>query len=532
MDCIATHIPYRQTGYFTKTALDYIDQAPSLSPFFLHTPSLQGIKDAIEAKKKSPVNRNVLVRELEKQYARVKTDEKVIKNIHLLESDNTFTITTAHQPNIFTGPLYFIYKTLHVIRLSAHLKKLVPGYDFVPVFYMGSEDADLDELGHCHLEGKKLKWDTPQTGAVGRMKVDKGFLSLIDQVDGQLSVLPYGKEIVSLVRKSYRENDLIQDATFAFINELFGEFGLVVIIPDTADFKRQLLPVFEDDLLHQTPSAIVGKTVKQLHSGGYKVQANPRDINLFYLKDNMRERIIKQDSVFRVQHSTLEFSESQIQEELRTHPERFSPNVILRGLFQEAILPNLVFIGGGGELAYWLQLKELFGHYRIPYPLLLLRNSFLIVEKKWSEKIQKLELPVEEFFKDEVKLMNFWIDKNNHTLALDSTFESAKQLFESLKTQIAPVDNTLVKHTEALQAKFLKKLTEVETKLYRAERKKLVDVTNQVNTIKEKLFPINGLQERFDNFMPYYAKWGKSFFQQLYQNSLNLEQEFVVLREK
>ncbi|HYM94636.1 MAG TPA: bacillithiol biosynthesis cysteine-adding enzyme BshC, partial [Chitinophagaceae bacterium] len=366
MDFISTRIPYRQTGYFSKTVLDYIDHAAPLKPFFTHSPSLQGIQKAINARKKLPVDRKTLVIELKKQYEAVPLTDAVQKNIESLLSDNSFTITTAHQPNIFTGPLYFIYKILHAIKLAENLKNSYSDYNFVPVFYMGSEDADIDELGHIYLGGEKIEWKTKQTGAVGRMKVDKEFIKLITEIEGQLSVLPNGDEIISLAKKCYTENTLIQDATFAFLNTLFGEYGMIILIPDNAELKKQMIPVFEDDLVNQTASGIVERSVEKLQKAGYKVQANPREINLFYLKDNIRERIIKQHSVFNVQHTTLKFTEEQIKKELRDHPDRFSPNVILRGVFQETILPNLMYIGGGGEIAYWLQLKELFENYKIP----------------------------------------------------------------------------------------------------------------------------------------------------------------------
>ncbi|HVT86044.1 MAG TPA: bacillithiol biosynthesis cysteine-adding enzyme BshC [Chitinophagaceae bacterium] len=533
MDCIATRIPYRQTGYFSKTVLDYIDQSASLKPFFTYPPSLQGIQKAIDARKKQQVDRKTLVQHLKKQYETVPANKKIQENIEALLSPDAFTITTAHQPNIFTGPLYFIYKILHTIRVADHLKNSFPKYNFVPVFYMGSEDADIAELGHFHLDGQKLEWNTKQTGAVGRMKIDKEFIKLIAQFEGQLSVLPFGAEIIALVKSSYRENSSIQDATFSFVHALFAEFGLIVLISDDAELKRQMIRVFEDDLMNQTASGIVEQTVERLRDAGYKVQANPREINLFYLEENMRERIVIQNSKFRIQNSGLSFTEDEIKKELSAHPERFSPNVIIRGLYQETILPNLVFIGGGGELAYWLQLRDLFAHYKVSYPLLLLRNSFLIVEKKWQDKIHKLGFSVEDFFLSEEELMNRLVEKESkHNIKLNGTFKETEQLYESIKKHAAAIDSTLSQHVDALKTQSLHRLQELEKKMLRAEKRKFSDQQRQVHAIKEKLFPSNALQERYDNFMSYYAKWGKDFFKQLYEFSLNLEQEFVVVSEK
>ena len=530
MDCTANRLPYRQTGCFTKIVMDYIDQAAVITPFYSHPPSLAGIKEAIEARKNFNTNRNVLVDELKKQYTTVASSEKVKQNIENLISSDTFTITTAHQPNIFTGPLFFIYKILHVIKLAEHFHSLLPSYKFVPVYCMGSEDADLDELGHTYVDGQKINWDTKQTGAVGRMKVDKELIKLISLVEGQLAVQPFGNEIIAIVKECYKENSLIQDATFRFVNTLFAEYGLIVIIPDNPGLKKQMLPVFEDDLLNETDSEIVENTSKKL-GALYKIQVNPREINLFYLKEGVRERIVKHGTRYKAQG--LDLSEEELKKELAEHPEKFSPNVILRGLYQETILPNIAFIGGGGETAYWLQLKELFEHYKAPFPVLILRNSFLVVEKKWQDKINKLGFTIEDLFLPEQELVNRLVAKEtDNKLQLNGTLTEAERLYENIKKQAASIDITLEKHVDALKLQTIGRLQELEKKMLRAEKRKFTDQQRQIHTIKEYLFPNNGLQERQDNFMSYYAKWGRDFINQLYKHSLGLEQEFVTVVEK
>jgi uncharacterized protein YllA (UPF0747 family) len=180
---------------------------------------------------------------------------------------------------------------------------------------------------------------------------------------------------------------------------------LIVLIADKAAFKRQMIAVFEDDLFRQEPTRIVGATIERL-SARYDIQANPRSINLFYLKDDLRGRIEKTGDVYKIHSSPLVFTEEQLRDELHRHPERFSPNVILRGLFQETILPNLAFIGGGGETAYWLELKDLFDHYKTPFPVLVLRNSFLLVQRQWMEKMEKAGFGVVDLLRDEQDLVN------------------------------------------------------------------------------------------------------------------------------
>ena len=533
MNCTSTRLPYRQTGAFSKIAMDYIDQADALKPFFPLPPTLQGLQKAIENRKQFATNREVLVQELKKQYWNVVISEKVKANIELLSSVDTFTITTAHQNNIFTGPLYFIYKIVHAIKLADSLKASLPAYNFVPIFYIGSEDADLDELNHIHLGAEKLVWQTKQTGAVGRMKVDKELLKLIGLMEGQLTVWPHGNEIITLFREYYKEGVSIQQATFQLVNALFGAFGLVIVLPDNPALKRQMIPLFKDELLHQHSASIIENAAGQLEAAGYKVQASGREINLFYLEEGIRNRIELKNGQYRVVDTKLVFTKEEILQELESHPERFSPNVILRGLYEETILPNIAFIGGGGETAYWLQLKDLFAHYAIPYPVLILRNSFLVVEKKWQELIGKLNLTIDDFFLPEQELLNKLVLRDSkNDVKLNGALNEVEKLYESFKKQAAAIDATLEKHVDSLKSKTVYRLQELEKKMLRAEKRKFIDQQRQLHSIKSHLFPGNGLQERVENIAYYYARWGASFLKTLYDHSLGLEQEFAVLSEQ
>lgn len=529
MDCIANRLPYRQTNAFTRFAVDYIDQSEALKPFFAYSPTLQGILRSIEVRQKLPTNRKILVEVLKKQYGGL-LDGKTSEHVEALLAENTFTITTAHQPALLTGPLYFIYKILHAIKLASELRQAFPQYQFVPVYYMGSEDADLEELNHIYIDDQKRIWATGQTGAVGRMKIDAAFLQLVDDISGQLEVLPFGKDIVDTIRSIFRKDMLVQEAMFRLVHELFKQFGLVVLIPDNPALKKLAVSLFEDDLLQQRPSEIVGKTIEKISAAGYKTQAHPREINLFYLADGIRERIVKDGSRYSVQGTDIEFSQEGMKKELASHPERFSPNVILRGIFQEMILPNIAFIGGGAEIAYWMQYGDLFRHYKVPYPVLVLRNSFLIVEKNTRAKAAKLGFSLDDLFLPEQELINSLVvrESKNET-RLNGSLPQMEQLYELLKQQASQVDVTLSKHVDALKVHAVHRLQELEKKMLRAEKRKFADQQRQIHSIKSKLFPGDGLQERHDNILPYYAKWGQQFIQKLYDHSLTLEQEFVVL---
>jgi len=531
MNCTPDRLPYNKTGYFSKIITDYLQRHPDIVPFYNHPADMAGIKAAIEERKNFKNHRRVLVSVLEEQYAGLSTTDAVKQNIRLLADDNTFTITTAHQPVIFTGTLFFIYKILHIIKLAASFKSQLPQYNFVPVFYMGSEDADLEELGSIWMNSEKIVWDTTQTGAVGRMKTT-GLEKIIVRLEGELAVQPHGRELVQLLKDCYLDSPDIQTATFKLIDALFARYGLVVLIPDNARLKALMLPVFEDDVFNGTPSGIAAQSIEAL-SAHYKVQANPRAINLFYLTENTRERIEKEGGDWVVPAKNIRFSKEELLHEMHAHPERFSPNVILRGIFQETVLPNIVFVGGGGELAYWLELKDIFVHYKVPYPVLVLRNSFLIVEKKWQDKIKRLGFCVDDFFKPASELLTELVNRNNNgTLQLETELENVKNFYAQLKIKAGNIDATLERHIEALQAKASRPLHELEKKMLRAEKRKYSDQSGQIHAVHSALFPLNGLQERVENFMPWYARLGSRFIEMLYEHSLTLEQEFLILHEK
>lgn len=523
-------LPYSNTGRFKKIVIDYIEQEKALQSFYTHAVNLEGIKAAIEARQAFSTNRQVLVDHLMKQYGERAAD-LVKSNIEALSQKNTFTVCTAHQPNIFTGPLYFIYKIFHTIKLAEKLKMEFPENNFVPIFYVGSEDADLEELNHIFIEGERYTWQTNQTGAVGKMKVDKGLISLLHQIEGRLSVEPYGAEVCNLLKRCYSLDKTIGEATFHFVHELFHNYGLVVLLAESISLKKTMHSIFEEELFQHTSSEIVTNTSTQL-SKHYKIQANPREINLFYLTENQRSRILQTMDGFEIQDRQIFFTKEEMRTELEMHPERFSPNVILRGLYQEVILPDVAWIGGGGELAYWLQLKDLFAHYRVPFPTLVLRNSFLFIEKRFQKTIKKNQLSIEDLFLSQDEILKKIVERESpNEIELDDLIDQIKNVYSSVIQRAQAIDPTLVTHAKALEHRALEKLQGMQKKLLRAEKRKFSDAERQINYLLNHLFPQNGLQERKENFLLFYAKWGASFFEALYQHSEDLAQQFCVMEE-
>lgn len=528
----ARYIPYQSTGAFTKIVEDYVAGHDRLRPFYTHPPKPSAINDALEERKTYSYNREVLVDELRNQYAGITTHDRVRNNIECLLQETCFTVCTAHQPNIFTGHLYFIYKIIHAIRLADELNATQPGYHFVPVYYMGSEDADLEELGEVTINNKKYEWKTAQSGAVGRMKVDQPFINLVDGIESQLAVEPFGNEVMSMVRRAYSIGKTIEQATFELVNELFREKGLVVLLPDNAGLKAVFAAFVKKELTEQFSNAAVSQAVESFPPE-YKVQAAGRSINLFYLEEDKRERIDEVKGGFALADNSKKFTQEEILSEVDRNPGHFSPNVILRPLFQEMILPNIAFIGGGGELAYWLELKQMFVESGVPFPILVLRNSFMLLRNKTAALIGKLKIGEEAIFQPADKILSTVVAHESELrLTLGSEKERLAQIYEDIRKPAMAVDETLNRHVDVIKLKALQKIEDLEKKMLRAEKKKFEAINRQVLKLKQALFPSGSLQERVENMLPYVASYGSNFLDEIYQNSLTLEQEFCILEEK
>jgi bacillithiol biosynthesis cysteine-adding enzyme BshC len=491
-----THVPLADTGFFSDTFNAYLQQQASLQPFYGRFPSIQNFKEQIEEKQKTfpRENRALLTEVLKKQYAGLQISDKTKVNLAGLADENTFTITTGHQLNIFTGPLYFIYKIVTVINAAKALQAQYPEYRFVPVYWMASEDHDFDEIKYFSLFGKKYVWETDQQGAVGRF-----------QTSGIEAILAELPEKVELFEKAYTQSSNLADAVRAYVNDLFGSYGLVVVDGDTPELKKLLVPIVQDDLLKNTSHQLVVQTNSKLSEAGHKPQIHAREINFFYLANSLRERIVFEDDKYKVLNTELAFNKEELNTLLQEHPERFSPNVVLRPVYQELILPNLAYCGGPAEIVYWLQLKEVFNQYQLPFPVLLPRNFAMVVNKTNHEKATKLELSLTDLLKSELVLKEELLSKlSGGKWMIEEEKQQVTDLFQQLKAKALELDKTLEGMIGAEEAKTLKGLENIEKRLKKAEEQKLETALNRIYALKEKLFPNGSLQERVDNFLNFY----------------------------
>ncbi|MUV04088.1 bacillithiol biosynthesis cysteine-adding enzyme BshC [Flavobacterium rakeshii] len=524
-DCIS----FQSSGYFTPLITDYLNQKENLKPLYNRFPTLQNFKQQIQEKQQnySSDSRSVLVNALEKQYAGFNATEATKHNLDLLKQENTFTITTGHQLNLFTGPLYFLYKIVSTINLSKQLSETYPEYNFVPVYWMATEDHDFDEINYFNFKDKKISWNRESTGPVGRLST-LGLEAVLEVFEKELGPGNNAAWLKELFREAYIKHSNLADATRYLANEIFGKNGLVIIDGDNTNLKKLFVPHVKEELLNQTSHTKVAETADNLKD--YNIQVNPREINLFYIEDNIRERIILQDGVYYVNNTEIQFSEAQILALLETNPEKFSPNVIMRPLYEEVILPNLCYIGGGGELAYWLELKSYFESAGVTFPILLLRNSVLIATEKQAEKLDKLNLNWTDVFMKQDKLVNKkTVEFSELSLDFSEQREFLQQQFAKLHAMATKTDTTFGGAVKAQETKQLKGLDNLEKKLRRAEKHNHADKLERITEIQNELFPGRSLQERKANFSQFYLEYDGKLIDKLFSSLKPLEHDFNIV---
>lgn len=520
------NIDYKHSGVLNTLVYDYLTKNQKLNSFYSYFPDKQGFEQLLKTDPYNTFDRHELSDILHQQSLLVTNGtEAATNNIVKLKQPNTYTVTTGHQLCLFTGPLYFIYKIFSTINLAEKLKEQFPSYDFVPVYWMASEDHDFEEVNNFNALGKTISWKSGQQGAVGDFNTTE-LRQLFPQVQELFGRSENADFLTSLFEKAYLNHKTLADATRFLVNELFGHYGLVVLDGNDARFKKQFKEELKNDLFQHTAFGQVNESIKELTALHYHAQVNPRSINCFYIEEGQRARIEQQGDRFNLVGTDRFLSKEELESILENSPERISPNVVLRPLYQQKILPNLAYVGGPGELAYWLEFKRFFDSATVLFPILMPRNFVTIVDKGTGNKIQKLKLAPEEVYISSQDLIHTIQEKQNKVFDLDAEKEKTKERYAELLKKVSAIDSTLAGSVSAELQRSLNGLDRVTKKANRAVRRKLETEINQIASIKDNLFPKNVPQERYENFSSLYLSYGKAFFDLLKKelNPFALEQ--------
>lgn len=531
-DFQVSKIKYHETGRFSQLVLDYLDNHSNLDGFYAWSRDEAGLQAAMEAMDSRSWPREALLEALQDTYKNIEQSDAVSSGIQKL-SEKALAVVTAHQLNLFTGPLYVVLKAAAVISAARKWEAKFPGRQFVPVFWLGSEDHDFEEIDHFNLFGRKWTWEREASGATGRIKVDRKLVALGHSLKERLGDSPQAQELAEIFEYAYQPGDTLARAHTRLLNRLFGSYGLIVLDADHKALKVAFSSVLSRELIEQPAKETLKPALEQLEEN-YHVQASPRRINLFWMKDDERPRLERKGDgpVFAVD-TDQSWGLEEIAEELQQHPDRFSPNVILRPIYQQAVLPSIAYIGGGGELAYWLQLHPLFEAYDCFYPLLLLRNSVMWMDQGSLKKLDQLKLQAEDLFQEEESLVKAWVAIHaKGDFDLETEKKTLTAFYEQLSQRVLAIDSGLKGRMEADKSNQLKSLDKLEGRLIKSAKQKHETDVKKIRNLVDRFFPNRGLQERRENFAAIWLRVGPSMIDTLIRELDPLDERFTIIQER
>ncbi|MCI4668505.1 MAG: bacillithiol biosynthesis cysteine-adding enzyme BshC [Bacteroidia bacterium] len=465
---------------------DYLSGHDPLKPFYSYAPVDPPFGQIISDKKFSLEKRKRLHQALSEQYEGYELPALLSKNLDLLLDENTYTVTTGHQLGLMGGPLFTVYKVLSTIVLTEKLKQSYPDYNFVPVFWIHTEDHDFEEINHYYKDfGEKLTYHGKFASATGWHILDKSIEGLIPG------------NFTAELRQAWQEGKSLANAYRTFYHELMGAYGLVILDASHPSLKISFKDVLKREIFEQMAFKAVGRTSEELEKAGYKLQIHPREINLFYLDEFGRNRLDFVNGKYVALDRDLSWTVEEMEGLIENHPERFSPNVSLRPLYQEIILPNLAYFGGWGELSYWVQLKGVFEAAGENFPLLLPRFSATLFPEELARDWTELGLKIEDVRKTQAVLnkevsQTLWDDAE--LLAMSEEVSTAiKRLEEYIKKNLS---DTLSHSAQALGVKsgnFMANLHKKANKVVRNDHPKIFE---KIIEIKSLVNPDRLVQER------------------------------------
>ena len=502
------------SGHLPDVTYDYV-QDKKLKKFYRRSFTIENFENQISDKRDfSEKKRKILVEVLKdqnKNYQHI----NAYNDIDLLLKKNSYTVTTGHQLSLFTGPLFFIYKIIHAIKICVQLKDNYSNYNFIPIFWMASEDHDFEEIRSFNLYEKTFLYDYNHknfcTGKIKTLQMSPIYEELKTFFKGK----PNEKALLDLFNKSYNKEKNLSSATRSLVYQLFKDYNIIVLDPDDHRLKVNFKEIALDELKNFSSHKIVNNTIKKIKNSfnkKIKIQVNPRILNLFYITKSERYRIEYREGEYVLIGKNKTFKKDEFIKHIESNPNCISPNVILRPLYQESILPNLAYVGGGSEISYWLELNDLFNYYSLPFPILAVRKSLLLISKRDFDKIDYLNLKIQDFFlkKDQI-VKKFLKSNDDYNFSLKNILDSNSKNIVQLKNKLSVIDNSLVPAFEALLARHKKDYNSLEKKVIKTIKLKNIQKLKSIDKIYEKIYPNSISQERFLNFSHFYSIHGQEF---------------------
>ncbi|AFH49510.1 Hypothetical protein IALB_1803 [Ignavibacterium album JCM 16511] len=458
------------------------------------------------------------------------TSEKTRKNIKLLSNSKTLAVVTGQQLGILGGPLYTIYKIITAIKLASNLNERYTDYNFVPVFWMESDDHDFNEVHHItvlnnenNLSTIKYKEDVSDDeirSSVGNIVFDESLNDFFIQLEQSLRNTEFKDKIISKLKEIYQTGKTFKQSFRELLFWLFDEYGLVIFDPSQDEVKKVLKPIFLNEInnfrMHTQKLVSVSATLEEV----YHAQVKVKPVNMFYHIENGRYSIEPVDEIFKLRRKRKQFSKEELIQEINEHPERFSPNVLLRPITQDYLFPTAFYVAGPSEISYFAQIHPLYEFFDIETPIIYPRSSATLVEKSVLTFMEKYDLSMRDVFLGvdhlKEKILSS-VAENNIDLIFEDATKNINLIFDDLKEKLFAVDKTISDSTGRYREKVLSSLSELKSKSENAYESRFETILRQISKLSNLLYPNENLQERELNYFYFANKFGEEFYKKLFE---------------
>lgn len=530
------YINYSDIPGHPNLFLDYLYEFENVEKFygknFRDEQGYQKLFDSLQSYERP--HREKVTEIIKEQYKNIRASKLTLSNIEELNSINTIAIVTGQQLGIFGGPLYTFYKTITAIKLATYLNDKYDKFNFVPVFWLEADDHDFDEVRKINILDRDnslrtLMYDdgldeAVNRGSVGNIKFNDNLRKLLEELSSSLRESEFKMTLMDLLKSFYQPDATFLESFRNLLIRLFDEYGLVVFNPSAPEVKKLLTPVFKKELsdYKEHTVSLVERSAELEEI--YHAQVKVKPVNLFYLDENERLSIEPTDEGFRLKGRRKKFSYDDMTAQLEFAPERFSPNVLLRPVCQDYLLPTGFYIAGPAEISYFAQLTPLYNFFGIISPYIYPRASATILENNIQSLLNKYQLKIEEAFSPQEDLIEKIIARNSGN-NIDALFEDAQEkinaVLNELGKNLSAIDKTMLDLTEKTGNRINESLKYLRTKANDAERRKHEVTIRQLNKIQNVLYPNENLQERELNFTYFANKYGLDILRWIY-NELSI----------
>ena len=522
-------LPFSQIPHTTRLFLDLLSYAPQVQSFYPRSPYFhEWLKNEAGKISYEAPRREQVARILERQNRSWNASEKTLANLDRFRK-GAATIVTGQQVGLFGGPTFALYKALSAMKLAN--EATAAGVDAVPVFWLATYDHDLAEVNHISLpaaDGALEVLTTPSKDVPGAPVSSVRFGDEINTVVEQAAKLLGDGEALRMLRESYRPGETLGTAYARLYARIFADWGVILLDPSDPEFDRVAQPIYRAAIERADEiAALLLDRGKQLESAGYhqQVKVTESSVLLFTTRQGARTPIsrrgIGDTSEFVVdgEAAAEKLSQSQLLAEVDSHPERFSPNVLLRPIMQDFLLPTLAYTGGAAEAAYFAQAGVVYEALVGRVTPILPRFSATIVEPKAQRLLEKHEVAITDVF-DGPEALRQQIAAKQLPRHLQTAFDSEKDSFDAnfsaVKNNLEKLDKTLVDAAETACSKMQHQLEKLYAQAARAEALKGELVSRHAETLSQALYPNKGLQERSLGGIYFLARYGQELLHQLY----------------